>query len=103
MEPELVVRLANWFKLQATNNNITVPTANASQPRFPVFENISGTMSAAVMVGEMRAMFCASSSTKFRQFVRSLVSVLMVCPFVQGWDSIWRVWGRWRIGGIWGT
>ena len=34
--------------------------------------NISGTMSAAVMVGEMSAMFCASSSMKFRQLARGL-------------------------------
>src|SRR5260370_32808666 len=39
---------------------------------FPVLENMSGTISAAVIVGEISAMFCASSSTKFRQFGRSL-------------------------------
>jgi hypothetical protein len=43
---------------------------------FPVFENISGTISAAVIVGEMSAMFCASNSTKFRHSDFSLCSLL---------------------------
>ena len=34
---------------------------------LPVFENISGTINAAVIVGEMSAIFCASNSTKLRQ------------------------------------
>ena len=38
---------------------------------FPVLENISGTISTAVIVGEMSAMFCATSSLKFRQFALS--------------------------------
>ncbi len=37
-----------------------------SQLMFPELENISGTISAAVMVGEMTPMFCAKSSVKLR-------------------------------------
>ncbi len=55
-----------------------MPTAYDSQLTLPVFENIRGTISAAVMVGEMSAMFCASSSTKFRQFALSFGSILSV-------------------------
>ena len=33
---------------------------------FPELENMSGTINAAVMVGEISAIFCASSSTKLR-------------------------------------
>ena len=45
---------------------------------LPEMENISGTISAAVMVGEISAMFCASSSLKFRQFALNL---FMAVPF----------------------
>src|SRR5258708_4924379 len=81
IEPVPTERLANWFRLKATNRSMIVPTAYESQLMFPVLENISGTINAAVMVGDIRAMFCASNSTKFRQFGLSWNSLLMVCPF----------------------
>src|ERR1700677_2584869 len=81
MEPELVVRLENWFRLKATNSSMTVPTAKESHPRFPELENIRGTINAAVMVGEISAMFCASSSMKFRQFGLSWFLVFMGVSF----------------------
>ena len=71
---------------------MSVPTAYDSQLTLPVFENIKGTISAAVMVGEISAMFCASSSTKFRQFGLSLDSILSVvmarAPFIESVDGL---------------
>src|ERR1700756_5096624 len=55
---------------------------------FPVFENISGTINAAVMVGEISAMFCASSSRKFRQFGLSFVSLFMACGFLSNFEVL---------------
>jgi hypothetical protein len=49
---------------------------------LPVVENISGTISAAVMVGEMTAMFCATSSTRLRQCGLSRDSVGFMGFFV---------------------
>jgi hypothetical protein len=47
--------------------------------------NINGTISAAVIVGEISAMFCASNSAKFKHAGLSLFSVLMVLsPFFWG-------------------
>jgi hypothetical protein len=44
--------------------------------------NISGTISAAVMVGDISAIFCANNSGKFRHADLSLFSVFMVsCSF----------------------
>src|SRR5579862_3917014 len=81
MDPEFVVRLANWFRLKATNNNITDPIANENHPRFPEFENIKGTISAAVIVGEMSAIFWASSSMKLRQLGLSWDSLVIALTF----------------------
>src|SRR5271154_2795312 len=49
---------------------------------LPVVPYISGTISAAVMVGEISAMFCASSSLKFKQFARSLFITFPWLTFV---------------------
>ena len=38
---------------------------------LPELENINGTIKAAVIVGEISAIFCASSSEKLRQAGRS--------------------------------
>src|SRR5271154_6186507 len=56
------------------------PRANENQLMFPAFENIRGTIKAAVIVGEIKAIFCANNSTKLRQCGLSLFSgcVLMV-------------------------
>jgi hypothetical protein len=45
---------------------MTVPMAYDSQLMFPEFENMRGTIRAAVMVGDMTPMFWARSSVKLR-------------------------------------
>src|ERR1700678_4501289 len=80
IDPEPVSRLANWFRLKATKRSMIDPRANENQLMFPLLENIRGTIKAAVIVGEITAMFCANNSAKLRQCGLSLFSgcVLMV-------------------------
>jgi hypothetical protein len=47
--------------------------------------NISGTMSAAVMVGEISAMFCANNSGKFKHDDLSLCTVFMISVSFRCW------------------
>jgi GntR family transcriptional regulator/MocR family aminotransferase len=54
---------------------MAVPSAYAIQLKLPVLENITGMMSAAVMVGEIKAIACASNSEKLRQLERSVFSI----------------------------
>src|SRR5271156_6591709 len=74
IEPVSLERFANWFRQRATKSNMTAPIAYASQPPLPAVANISGTISAAVIVGEMRPIFSANSSAKFKQWGRSVVA-----------------------------
>src|ERR1700688_4055359 len=57
-----------------------VPSAYESQLQSPVFPYITGMMRAAVMVGDISAMPCASSSAKPRQFFLSVASYMGVVP-----------------------
>src|SRR5229473_3530174 len=80
MEPAVVERRANWFRLNATNTSMIVPSAYESQLQSPVFPYITGMMRAAVMVGDMSAMTYDSSSTKHRQFFLRVASYIDVVP-----------------------
>src|SRR5882757_707232 len=80
MEPAVVERRANWFRFNATNTSMTVPSAYESQLQSPEFPYITGMMRAAVMVGDISAMPCANSSTKPKQFFLSVASYIGVVP-----------------------
>ena len=70
-------RLANWFRLIATNSSMTVPKRKQNQPMVPAVANISGTIRAAVMLGEISAIDWAVTSQKFNALVFSLVWVFL--------------------------
>jgi hypothetical protein len=60
----------------AVNSNIRVPRAYGNQLHSPVYENMTGTIKAAVMVGDMTATDCANNSTGPRQcFLRDVIDI----------------------------
>src|ERR1700722_14596576 len=73
MAPGAADRLVNWLRHSTTNSSITVPNRYASQVPWPAFENASGMMRAAVIVGDISATDWASSAGNPSAPVRRVV------------------------------